>query len=306
VPTAHWELISSDGPKGDELVGFDGGYLTYGFRSVFSSADGVAWRRVNLPMPDSRCTDGGYEYIAGVATNGAAINVVVAVVDDTCEQADLYASLSTDGRRWLSSGAFGTPYYESEATVVDLWPVPDGWEVGIGNVAAHDGSEIWWSGDGLSWEQRAIVEGTDGWNIDGAADWQGRRILSAIAHGSSGPFHADQVVLVTSVDGRTWTDLHGPTAPEGRHLVVSGLFPPSEPDDRWVITMDEFSDTSSDPYLGWGAWRSSDLQEWREVSRRGNWRPQLPDLEGSVIGTAAGPAGVIAILGDGRVYRLVP
>ena len=305
-PTQHVELISSDGPKGYELVGFDGGYLTYGFKSVFFSADGVAWRRINLPVPESRCTDGGYEYNAGVATNGAAINVVVGVVDDSCEGVESFASLSTDGRNWRSSDAFGTPYYQSEATVVDVWPVPDGWEVAIGNVAAHEGTEIWWSADGLSWEQRAIVEGTEGWNIDGDADWQGRRILSAIASGSSGPFYAQQIVLVTSVDGRTWSDLEGPVSSDGSELAVSGLFPPTEPDDRWVITMDEFSETSPEPYLGWSAWRSNDLQEWREVSRHGSWRPRLPHLDGSVIGTAAGPAGVIAVVSDGQVYRLVP
>lgn len=280
-----WAQVTTvDGvvPPDQGLVGFKAGYLWYGWgRDVLFSPDGIGWRSVELPGCSPQCTakEAHDEGIEHAASNGETILLLGSYPTGAGPKLQSFVWLSSDGVNWQRSGPIGKPRNFSNDLPVDAWPVPGGWELAIGDYNRRndsgDHTDILRSTDGLHWEREATVAGRGA--VDGAADEQGRRVLSIVAGfvGGFGP-PAEQVALVTSSNGQTWQTLELPAQRGGAEMVTERVFPPDGGAGRWVVHTREYRpDTTSDEsYLGQSLWLSSDLREWEALV------PSTPDQFG--------------------------
>lgn len=331
------EIGSIEAPtfEGLELLGFDGGYVAYlefYSSSAWFSTDGAQWQPVDLPLDEAPCVDDeqGIGYLVEVGASRATSIILLGTASvpqpgsDNCTQQTISLT-SADGQTWQRSEPFGVLRDQLDIDLAAVWPTPTGWQAAIGD--GNERTGIWDSADGLSWTQTEDLEGVG--NVTGAADTQGRAILSLYNRlGSSGPLGLAQARLVAS-DGQAWSDLAGPftTGPDAG--VIFEIAPPSAQLAVWTLWAQDLSDRSKTTI-----WTSADLVDWQSHGRRDfpytnltstsagligtrslprgsghymtqdgiDWIPVAPDI--GLAGVTDGPAGVLGIAGTGGVYRL--
>jgi hypothetical protein len=334
----RWRKVGSidvDYPDFLSLLGFDGGYVIYGKygRSAWFSSDGGTWQRVSLPLEDERCEYDETEQIETGASMATGV-VLLGMGNDrsgggSCVQRTI-ALTSADGLTWQRSEPFGPRRFPLEVDPIGVWPAPAGWQAAIGDEDEMTG--IWESGDGLSWTQTENVAGFG--NVTGAADAHGRAVLSVYQRlGSIGPVSLVQESLVVS-DGKDWTDTTAPFTGFSDGGAITAIAPPSDQRPVWTLwAQDCCSATAGSPRSGnRRTWTSADLVEWQSHRRRDFPYADLTPTSAGLIATrcradecsqyissdgidwtqvagaggqvAEGPASVLALDGDGTVYRL--
>lgn len=349
------QITTVDGvtPPDHGLVGFKAGYVWYGWgRDALFSPDGMEWRAVELPGCSPQCTDkaAGNEAVERAATNGETVLLLGSYPTGADPRLQSFVWVSSDGVNWQRSDPIGKARGPSNDLPVDAWPIPGGWELAMGYTNRRDDSgdhtDILRSADGLHWQREATLAGRG--IVDGAADAQGRRMLSIVA-GFTRAFGppAEQVAMVTSSDGRSWQTFDLPTQRGGRATVLEAA-PVLSPDGeagRWLVRVREYRPDaiSDESCLGQTLWLSADLREWESLvpPNHDEWgrifsadgqlittacgelgahcrtylaalgeaewpeiNPQIAPNRSSLIGIAGGPADVLAVLDDGRVYQL--
>lgn len=289
------------------LIGFDGGYVAFGItlpsgdpggRTVaWFSADGREWSE--SPLPDADVTTG--------ATNGHAVMLTDGRV----------TTLSTDGRTWSASEPVGSATSDAGARAEIVWATPRGWQALVRSGSIHGGVvSLWETTDGQAWREVGEVADPEGAVMSAAASADGTVLLNIRQGGTRG-----EMALLTSPDGREWTEISTAAGCEAGYI---GLLPPFPAAlDRWVVLGQERVCASADlahwtkaslPTTGtmgirvaaqtrygilaagqacWAAgcgpseplaWVSADARSWTRL-----------DSPGYIREIADGPAGVLAI-----------
>jgi hypothetical protein len=243
------------------VVGFADGYvaLERGSRSVWFSADGQAWRAIQLPFKVKKDEHGRRleTRTQAVTANGTQVLVVGGYEHEPCQapgevstgggpECPFYptAWISGDGVTW--KGAYPGPEppeprgYDQGSEFVAAWSVPTGgWDAALSFWEGETltGRDIWHSSDGITWTELEPGPAADVGSVvqfpmahAGAADQAGRRVLWQVWF-VGGAYNAVTTVA-TSPDGQVWTpvadvagqgtDISGGVAPDGAH-------------SRWVL-----------------------------------------------------------------------
>jgi hypothetical protein len=327
-----WEGIDVGGVTLLEtFVGWDGGYVNYGFDThIYFSTDAWRWQSVDLPPSDPQCEDYALDEPEKAAANGPYVLLLGSYNNEDCELQS-FAWISGDGRNWQRSEPIGEPHSETEAFPTDVWAVPNGWEAAIG--LDRGVTDIFHSADGLSWQKKATL---DAWgNVDGEADASGTRLVSINESTSSFGTHR-QLMLATSTDGRTWRELDWPLPGGGSGVAITDLVSPTTIVPSWAVVLENqvpglvcSSVSVSQDLATWqplttgttdscthieltatpaglvATTRATEADRQYLLTTNGEgWARIHPGIGRSWIDIASGPAGVLALTGDGVVYRL--
>jgi hypothetical protein len=212
------------------LIGFDAGYVAFGLTLPSGDRGGrtVAWFSVDgrewtaSPLPDANEMTG--------ATNGHAVMLTDGRV----------AWLSTDGRTWSASEPVGSATSDPGARAEIVWATPRGWQALMRSGPLHGGAvSLWETTDGQAWREVGEVADPEGAGVSAAADADGTVLLNIRQGGARG-----DMALLTSPDGRAWTEISTAAGCEAGYI---GLLPPFPAAlDRWVVLGQERVCASAD------------------------------------------------------------
>lgn len=261
---AGWLKLADIEGQVEGAASIERGYVVFGLTVdeddndltiVGYSSDGRSWQTTQLGDVGRACPGSSAQALSrplAIASNGAEAVIVGRVLvgsGEGCANTRAVAWLTSDGVTWRESAPFGDG---ASAQAVDVWAAPAGWEA-IVRGAAGEGSSLWRSVDGLSWQETAVqmkaVAGSVARLGGGSPDFDQRVIA---LQGEEG-FPSS---LLMSVDGVSWSE--SLTFPRSdAEATVTQILAPSGPGSPWLVIHDVWPTVE--------AWSAEEPGSWQRA-----------------------------------------